>query len=105
MTGHKKQHFVPRGYLQAWCAPHTPPDQEPYVWRFDRDGSNPRRKAPDNIFVETELYTIEGPGGERDLVLEHGLASLENEFVLIRDGTLAARKQPTAREQTFLCAF
>ena len=35
---HKKQHWVPESYLTAWCDPGTPADQEPYVWRFSKDG-------------------------------------------------------------------
>jgi hypothetical protein len=43
-----------------------PAGQEPYVWRFKKDGSDPRRKAPENLFHETDLYTIHREDGERD---------------------------------------
>ena len=107
MAEHKKQHFVPRSYLQAWCDPNTPEGQEPYVWVFSKDGSNPRRRAPSNLFHETDLYTIELPGGVRNLVLEHGLSQLENEFVSIRDRILQAQQPlaPGSREHAYLCAF
>jgi hypothetical protein len=105
MADHKKQHFIPRSYLKAWCDPSTPPDQEPYVWLFAADGTDPRRKAPDNIFHETDLYTIHGPDATRDLRLEHGLAGLESEFVAIRDTTLARRQALDVREHVLLCAF
>src|SRR5262252_2340563 len=105
MTSHKRQHFVPQSYLKAWCDPNTPAGQEPYVWRFNKDGSDPRRKAPENIFHETDLYTIHRADGERDLVLEHGLAGLESEFVTIRDATLARRGEITPRDHVMLCAF
>jgi len=105
MTGHKKQHFVPKSYLRAWCDPNTPSGQEPYVWLFSRDGSNPRRKAPDNIFHETDLYTIELPDGGRNLVLEHGLAQLESEFVSIRDTKLDLLEPLEPSEHAFLCVF
>jgi hypothetical protein len=105
MRTHKKQHFVPQGYLRAWCDPATLAHQKRYVWRFNKDGSAPRRKAPKNIFHETDLYTIHLPNGERDLVLEHGLASLENAFVKIRDSILSRRKGPTPAQRVMLCAF
>lgn len=105
MAAHKKQHFVPRSYLRAWCDPNTPDGQEPYVWLFSSDGSNPRRKAPDNIFRETDLYTIELPGGRRNLVLEHGLAQLESEFVSIRDTKLRSLEPLEPAEHALLCAF
>ena len=105
MADHKKQHFVPRSYLNAWCDPNTPVGQEPYVWLFSRDGSTSRRKAPTNIFHETDLYTIEVPGGGRDLVLEHGLAQLESEFVSIRDTKLKRLEPLDLAEHVLLCGF
>lgn len=105
MAAHRKQHFVPRSYLRAWCDPNTPEGQEPYVWLFSGDGSNPRRRAPDNIFRETDLYTIELPDGGRNLVLEHGLAQLESEFVSIRDTKLRSLEPLEPAEHALLCAF
>ena len=58
MTEHKWQHWIPRAYLSAWCDPDTPEDQEPYVWSFPRDGGAGRRRAPKNMFAETDMYTI-----------------------------------------------
>jgi hypothetical protein len=51
---HKSQHFIPRSYLAAWRDPETPEGQEPYVWRFSKDGSQSKNKAPQNIFTETD---------------------------------------------------
>ncbi|MBI4381393.1 MAG: DUF4238 domain-containing protein [candidate division NC10 bacterium] len=105
MADHKTQHFIPQSYLRAWCDQNTPEGQEPYVWLFSSDGSNPRRKAPHNIFHETDLYTIKLPGGGRDLVLEHGLAQLESEFVSIRDTKLRSLEPLEPAEHALLCAF
>ena len=77
------QHFVTQGYLRAWCDLATPTGHEPYVWRFEKDGSNPRHKPPKKIY-ESDLYTIPLPDGGRDLRLEHGLSQLEGKFVKIR---------------------
>jgi hypothetical protein len=76
-----KQHWVPRSYLEAWCDPETPDDHDPYVWRFGKDDREDRRKAPHNIFAETDFYTIRMPEGGKDLTLERGLSTLESEFV------------------------
>lgn len=104
MTGHKSQHFVPKSYLKAWCDPTALANYDPYVWIFDKDGFNPRRKAPHNIFYETDLYTIAREGG-RNLVLEHGLAQLESRFVSIRDGKLDRFQPLDETDHVYLCAF
>lgn len=105
MAGHKKQHFVPSSYLKAWCDPATPAEQEPYVWVFPKDGSAPRRKSPDNIFHETDMYTIHLPDGGRDLILEHGLSQLEGDFVRIRERCLETQRMPSSEDKLKLCAF
>jgi hypothetical protein len=76
----KNQHFIPRSYLAAWCDPTTPAGHEPYVWRFDKDGTNRRKKSPANLFSETDTYTITTADWKRDLTLENGLAELESRF-------------------------
>ena len=63
------------------------------------------RFAPENLFHETDLYTIHRAGGERDLVLEDGLAGLESRFVAIRDNTLLQRRELTLEDRLVLCAF
>lgn len=78
---HKKQHFIPRSYLAAWCDPRTPPRQTPYINIISKDGSFLSRKSPENAFAESDFYTIKLPDGSRDLRLEHGLCSLEDAFV------------------------
>jgi Protein of unknown function (DUF4238) len=102
---HKKQHFIPRSYLKAWCDPNTPAKQTPYVWQFSKDGTKVKKKAPENIFHENDMYTIEEPSGGRNLVLEKGLSGLESSFCAIRDKKLKAHKLLTDEEHIVLCAF
>jgi hypothetical protein len=75
------------------------------VWLFDRDGSNPRNRAPSNIFKETDFYTIEKADGTRDLRLEHGLAGLESEFAQIRSNKLDKKLPMTEEEHAYLALF
>jgi hypothetical protein len=80
----KNQHLVPESYLKAWCDPATPEGECPYVWAFDKDGAAVKRKAPKNVFVEIDTYTITGPEGEHGLQLENRLSELETMFVKVK---------------------
>ena len=102
---HKNQHWVPRSYLEAWCDPETPKGQEPYVWRWVKDGNARKRKAPDKIFTEKDLYTLKRPDGTRDLRLEHGLAGLESDFAKIRRTKLEGGGPLTPRERAAIIMF
>lgn len=77
----------------------------PYVWVFDRDGSNVRRKAPANLFTETDIYTIELANGDRDLRLEYGFQELEDKFTRIRNLTFNHKQWPDAEDITWLFGF
>lgn len=104
---HKKQHFVPQCYTKAWHDPTAPkgPTTTPYVWVFDRNGSNLRRKAPVNLFTETDIYTITLPDGGRDLRLEHGFQDLEDKFTRVRNLKFNRRAWPTDEEMAWVLAF
>src|SRR5262249_50186635 len=102
---HKRQHFIPRCYLKAWCDPTAPPSVEPYVWVFSKDGGSKKRKAPDNILHETDMYTIVRADGSRDLVLERGLQQLESDFATIRRKTLENKRPLDPVDRIKLCAF
>jgi hypothetical protein len=105
MSTHKDQHYIPRSYLKAWCDPVTPSNQTPYIWLFNKDGKNVRKKSPDKIFSEKEMYTVTKADGERDLFLEHGLGQLENEFVNIRRKKFNNLKHLDVYEHVLVCVF
>jgi hypothetical protein len=105
MAKNKKQHFISRSYLAAWCDVSAPVDRTPYVWVVDKDGTNPRNKAPHNIFYETDMYTIVKADGERDLVLEHGLSQLEDDFARLRNSKLNKHLPLTGSDRVVICTF
>lgn len=105
MSKHKKQHFVTSSYLKAWCDPQCPKNQTPYVWMFSKDGKSVKRKAPDNILHETDIYTIKGENGERNLTLEHGLQQLETNFARVRKLKLRNNRELNAEENAIICEF
>src|SRR5688500_7740707 len=105
MSKHKKQHYIPSSYLQAWCDLNTPPGQTPYVWRFSKDGSQVNKETPKKIFYETDLYTIFTPDGDRDLHLETSLSKVESAFARLRRLKLNQKKALTSQEHLELCMF
>ncbi|MDD4879320.1 MAG: DUF4238 domain-containing protein [Candidatus Omnitrophica bacterium] len=104
MTEHKKQHYIPQCYLEAWCDPECPTGHTPYVWRFSKDGTRIKKKAPENIFYEKDMYTIHLEDGTRDLTLEHGLNQLESLFTQVRK-KIEKKENLTIEDRTILCAF
>jgi len=102
--GPKNQHFVPRCYLSEFTDPNTPKGQEPYVWVFDKNGKNPKKRAPKNIFTETHLYTFEFEG-ELDFTIEKSLSAIESKSSYIFRNKIRHKKSLTKVEQGYLCAF
>ncbi len=95
---HKAQHFIPSSYLAAWCDPDTPAHMQPYVWVFDPNGGEGRKRAPRNLFTEKDIYTIQMPDGSRDLRIEHALSKLEKGLKsLVTDFVTRHRQLPQPR--------
>ncbi|MBN1969693.1 MAG: DUF4238 domain-containing protein [Candidatus Delongbacteria bacterium] len=104
MTQYKKQHFVPQSYLKAWCDTACPKYYKPYVWRFTKDGTHVQQKAPKNIFYENDMYTIKN-AGERNLILEHGLQTIEDLFCRVNTSTLSKANEIDEDSKFIICLF
>lgn len=72
---------------------------------FPQEGGEPRRRAPHNIFTETDMYTIKAADGERDLSIEHGLSQLEGWFAEIRRDFLEKIRRIPPDGRVKLAAF
>lgn len=101
---HKKQHYVPSSYLKAWCDKSAKKTETPYVWIFPKSGGPPRRKAPDNIFNESDFYTIGKDSEIRDLSLEHRMQRIETKFVGLRK-SFEHKRELTEDEHATMCLF
>ena len=105
MNEPKKQHYVPQCYLKEFIDPNTPQNQEPYVWIFDKKGKNKKRKAPHNILVSTDLYTLELKSGGKDYSIEKTLSALEGEYARVFREKISKQIPLTNEEYVVLCAF
>ena len=111
---HKKQHWIPRSYLKAWC---DPEHRDNVVHVYRADGEYKGWRAYSRIFSTDDLYTI-AVGGKRDLTTEKAFKHIEDRFLRVRraiecEGSLPAaskrilgwfvsatrNRSPTARDQ------
>lgn len=88
---YKKQHIVTAAYLKEWCDPRTPTGYTPYVWLVSKDGQSVDNKAPQNIFNETDFFTVFDEYGNRNLEVEHYLHKIEDDFLAARKSIQAKR--------------
>jgi hypothetical protein len=78
---------------------------QPFVWTFDPDGSVGRKRAPQNLFTETDIYTIARPNGVRDLQMEFELSKLEQGLKTLLEDFIANHRQLPRLRQSKLIAF
>ncbi len=96
---------MPRCYLAGWVDPNTPAGQEPYVWVFNRGEKKCRKKAPSNLFTETDLYTLKLDTGEKNYAIEETLSNLESRYAAILQEKIKKHLPLTEEEYIYLCAF
>jgi hypothetical protein len=104
MTEKKKQHIIPKCYLQAWCDPNTPAGQLRFIWRISKDGSSKQRRSPKKSFTATDMYTIQLPSGDRNLVIEDTVAKVETDCVAVL-AKVRERQKLDDTDRARLCIF
>jgi hypothetical protein len=73
--GAKRQHYVPRFYLE-WFTTKETGSRTPTFWVYDKRGGEPRRQTPINTAVEASFYDLEHDG--QAIPVEYMLAELES---------------------------
>jgi len=105
MSKPKSQHIIPQCYLKQFVDPHTPPDQEPYVWIFERGSKKGKKRAPKNILTETDFYTLKIKSGEKDYTVEKNLSQLESEYSSVFEKRIKNKIPLDDYNHIVLCAF
>ncbi|MCI0627455.1 MAG: DUF4238 domain-containing protein [Acidobacteria bacterium] len=104
MSTPKRHHYVPQSYLREFVDPNTPPEHEPYVWIFSKDGKKKERRAPHNIFWGTDLYRLK-IDGEKHYSIETSLSQLEGRYAEIVRDKIKKHLPLSDEEHVVLCAF
>lgn len=85
----KKQHYVAKGYMEAWFDVNKAEHEHPFVWVFSKNADEQwgpgKRRSPKKLFRETDMYTrIADNGDQRDISIETTLSKIEADFCLVR---------------------
>jgi hypothetical protein len=99
------QHWVPASYLRAWCGPTSKDLQNPYVWRFSKDGSEIRRESPQNLFRESNMYTFTDEKKQPNLAIEKALSRLEDHVERLRRDKILPYETLTDEDNATLFLF
>lgn len=105
MSQPKRQHYVPQCYLREWVDPNTPVGHEPYIWIFDRNGKNGRKRGPKNILRRNDLYTLNIAGKGKNYSIEQTLSQLEGEYASVFRTKIKNKLPLSEYEHIMLCAF
>lgn len=105
MSTQKKQHYIPRCYLREFVDPNTPVGHEPYVWIFNKNGKNKRKKSLKKILTSNNLYTIKVKGKASDYSIEKTLSNFESEYANIYRNKIKKKLPLNDYEHVMLCVF
>jgi hypothetical protein len=97
LTGPKRQHFLPRFYLENFS-------ESGLVAVYDREQDSVRLQQPVNTGVIGHFYTMEDAEGRKRFELEQFLSEYEGKAKLVID-KLAAREEINADERSDLAIF
>lgn len=100
-----KQHYIPQCYLREFVDRKTPKNQEPYVWVFDKGKRKGRKRAPSNLFIETDLYTLKLKTGGKNYIIEETLSRLEGKYAEIFREKIKNHIPISDKEHIYFCAF
>ncbi len=94
----KRHHTIPRCYLRNWT------DANGHVWVLDTK-DRVFNTTPENIFVESDFYTLRLKTGEKILYVENTLAGLEGAYAAIYENKISKDLFLTEQERAVVSAF
>ena len=95
----KRNHYLPRAYLQGFC------DRDGMLWTFDRLSKEFRRLPPSSAAVEKEFYIVRDSFGKKSNVVEDWPATCENAAIPIIRKLNVEDRRLTNDERGILARF
>jgi transposase len=77
------EQIIPQFYLKEFIEETPPNDHEPYLWVFDFNIGNWRKKAPRNIAYELDIYAFTNNKGIKSFEIEEAFSKLEGEMATV----------------------
>ena len=100
----KRQHYLPRCWLNGFTDPRVPEGHEPWLWRWHPQVSAWTRRAPHNVGFGVHFYSIKGEDGDWNTAVEKGLGRIETAYGPIIK-RLVRRQELDERQQQDLALF
>ena len=73
----RRQHWVPRFYLDYFATPESRDTEEPLVWAFSKEAGDPILISSRQVAAKNFLYSPKDQVGKRSPAMEKKLESLE----------------------------
>ncbi|MBM4064561.1 MAG: DUF4238 domain-containing protein [Planctomycetes bacterium] len=101
----ESQHYIPQFYLREFTDPETPNGHEPYVWIYEHESKNWKKKSPKNIASKPDFYSFVDQEGKRRNEIEKGLSIIEGKTASIYRNKICTRQCLTLQEKATIAEF
>lgn len=99
----KRQHYVPRFYLDNFATPVE--GRPPGFWVYDKEEDEPRWQPPVHTAVQEHFYTITREDGAKDYTVEKMLGEVEHVAAPIIASWASGKVRPTKGEIAEMASF
>src|SRR5712664_614736 len=99
------QHYITRAYLRAFCDPTTPAGHTPSLWLTDLREGTVKRRAPKNVAVKVDYYSVRRDDGKLDDSAERLLSLIESSAIPIIERVVRGQFALTAEDREQLSIF
>jgi hypothetical protein len=74
----RRHHWLSQFYLRGFLSPDCAPNDDPYLWVFDRAEKTLKRRSPRNVAFQSGYFALEGDAGADMLTVEEETGRIES---------------------------